>query len=962
MFTCFLCNNSWASELSITLPRTITQDSDGFIWVGTQTNVKRYDGHHFTSLAKHYGYINKVINHQQITYVAASKAVVAINKQLQETVLFQAQPNNEILDLVLSEHYLYVLLQKQLISINLNKTSKPHYVLYSFNSITNGRITALNKEICFANLKKFTCINSKTKDTFTLNSPETIRDLLVDKTRTSDIIIATQHSLYQYDYYSRYLTLVKHFNNNNKITKVARVANTSTKLWLVINNQIKRFNLATKKFEKHNFQRQLTSRIYDIYQSSDNTLWLAATTLEKYPQTNILVSNIKNLTQTSGMAWFIHYFAQYLIIDANGVHRLNNQTLAISPYKNINKLTQGNLYSALALNGDLFVGGYYGLFKIEPNDDTVINLSALINYDTVQCIRPINSYQLAICTANNGVYFVNTKNNTAKKYFSNPSIVSIVDFLLEKNDVNNVWIATDVGLYHLSNKHLTRYLPQSHVIRLVQQNNTLYAATIGDGLYKIKRFDQAVQINKLNGIGERVNDIVLKDNMLTFTTALGMGTYNTITAQVTTAPLGYSVGRILVDVNQQKAISSNGKLITWTSHSQAPLKKKQSHLHLSNYLVNGKNALLKTPLDDNDFVELIFSTNTYRATELHTFRTKINDHPWNQFSSINQLSFLPSWGENTIIIQAKNGDTTLTKKIQFYVNYPWYVSNIAKLFYGLLLLYFCYALLLWFVNNKRKFIKQQNKHLSAIEKIKSKNKQNLAKLIKKSNAIILNNKRSIELKNTQVMSKILDANTYICEIDYQPIVEKIDSISALILIGQYDKAIDNAETLSNDIQITAALAAPDIITNTDIVSALQLLIMSKLSQKFLLHIEYTNTPIFLPETEKNSHIIRCLYKCIYELLTYIIEELSISTINMSLTQVQNSLSLTIDIEDNRLTLASFNDQNLSLYQVALLAYKLEATLAVESQQNKNISIVLTIPLGVQNQVNFITNNVNFKDE
>jgi len=959
--TCLLLNTTLASELSIPLPRTITQDSDGFVWVGTQTDVKRYDGHHFTSLAQHYGYINKIVSNNKTTLVAASNAIVSINKQLQETLLFTASQNNRVLDLVQLNNNLYVLLQQKIIRINLLQPTN-HKVLFTFKSIKSGALIAFNNEVCYIHIKSFSCHNEKIQKTFQLELPESSRGLLIDKRYSNDdakFIIATKHSLYQYSATSHLLTLIKHFKEF-EVNKIAYVANNNNQLWLVINNEIKRLNLSTKRFVEHHFKRELTSKIYNIYQSSDNTLWLAATKLEKHVQTNAVIKNIANVTQTSGMAWFINYFSKYLIIDTNGIQQLNIETLKASSLDHINKITQGNLYSALLQGGDLFVGGYYGLFKVEPINDTVVNLSALVNNDTVQCLRKINSFLLAVCTANNGVYLYDLKNNTATLHFKNKNITSIVDFITVDGDINNTWIATDSGLYHLENKHLDHYLSKSHVIRLAQQNNTLFAATINSGLYKINRFDQAVKINKINvnGIGERINDIALNGEQLSFSTALGMGIYNTKTEHITTYPLGYSVGRIHATDKKQEAISGNGKLVNWTNESPT---QTQSQLYLSNFLVNGKNALLSTALASNDFVELIFSTNAFSETE-QTFRTKINDHPWNNFSTINQLSFLPKWGNNIISIQAKTGQDTLTKTIHFYVNYPFYVSSIAKLFYALLLIYLCYALLHWFANNKRLFIKQKNDNFEAIKKIKTESNQQFSTFKQHLNSKLLSKTHNMYKSQAAIMAKVIEANIRTSTIDYTPVFESLHKVSALMLIGQYDKAIDDLEEISTNLQITASLAAPDVITNTDIVTALQQLIMSKTSQKAFLYIDYTSTPILLPETEINRLVVRYVYKCIYELLTYIIEELSISSINLSLTHANNCLSLSIDIDDNRMSLASFNEQNLSLYQVGLLAYKLKAKLTVESLNANNVCISLSAPLDAKTQINLTKNNVNFKDE
>lgn len=937
-FTC----NVFAGEVSITLPYTITQDSQGFIWVGTQTEAIRYDGHKKIKTAENIGYINRIITTEDTTYIAGDKAIIAIDKQLNEHTIYTAKHNDNIVDVVIHKNKLYVLQQKQLVLLSSLSHDIFTKTLLNFKYSQKGLIASNNNQICIiTHAVQYRCVgdddNNKPSDT--LYFPDSIISMAK---QNNALYFSTEHALYVKGSPSHQLTLVAEFTNK-KLSAIAK-GNKPNHLWLSINNKPELFDSVNKKFVMHNFIREKDSRITNIFQSADSTLWIASNKLEAIANTNLHIQKIQGINSTSGMAWLIEDDGITSLFDIDGGYNIDLDGVKAIPLPHVEKTTKGYIFTALKMVNSVWVGGLNGLFKNNYRLTKIENLSHLIAKQPVQCIRKISYQHVAVCVANVGVYLINIHTYESQLVIANDKLNSIVDVVPIDGSLHKAWLATDKGVYYYENNKLTQYLPDSHAIRLAQHDNTLMIATIDDGLFSLTKIGKAFSIKHiaLPSLGLHINDIKFDGSSFFVSTGLGIGKFNSKTKKISTWPLNKSIGRISDSGRKLKAMSGDGELITWPRDLEKGATFK-SDIVVSRFAVNGVRKPISEVIATESYIEFGISTNDYSNPQLQKYKIKVNNNPWSSYSDINNIGFSPKLGSNTIQIKAK-ANQHISRTIEFYVALPWYFSAPAKVLFSVLFFALIFTIGKLYVENRRRFIAQGNSYNDALEKLSNEHCNKVKTIIQQHKIEFKQTISALMQKDNIAHAKFFTSHPLSLNLETIDDMKEINKIQFLLKMNKPDLAQDAIDELLFQKSMDSINNQPNIIFNNDIVRTTQRLVVSQQSKKQFLMIDVKADNVNKPRNDYEKEVHRIMYKCIYQLSSYLVEQTPSIDFTIVIEQKSNYLIVEFLISDYELKKESFSKANIGLFQVKVVAPYMNGALSVSSVDDESSKIKLTMPL------------------
>ena len=149
--------------------------------------------------------------------------------------------------------------------------------------------------------------------------------------------------------------------------------------------------------------------------------------------------------------------------------------------------------------------------------------------------------------------------------------------------------------------------------------------------------------------------------------------------------------------------------------------------------------------------------------------------------------------------------------------------------------------------------------------------------------------------------------------------------------------------MSCAIHIDNNLRAPDVLFGSDIVGTAQRLAVSQQSKKQFLNVDINSKNIShkLSTSDKNTYGF--MYKCIYELLTYLTEKTSTIEINILIENKENKLCVGFYTSEVNLDLLLFNMDNINLYLVKAIVSYMDGDLSVKNM-DEDCEIKLSLPL------------------
>ncbi len=522
---------------------TIFQDSDGFIWIGTQDGLNRYDGYHI-----------KVFKTDQVDKTSL--------------------PSNEINCLFEDKAgMIYIGTNDEGLSVYNKYTQvftnyKSGQGLKKISSNSIGSILDLNdNELLIATENGLNVFNKITKDFQKVNSSGTkladdLKQIYRDK--NNDIWVASfKNGLFQFDSKKKTLHNFPLIINENikqlspEKNDMRCIIEVNGNLWCGTDAGVLVFDLNTKKFVREiNFgsESRYINRVVSIVNDQNpNFLWIG--TWDGLLKFNVLTnsfSSLKNneLDQNS----LSNNKISCLFLDKqkniwigtyeNGVNIYFPSSIKFPLMNRNSGLLNDYVYSVLqTTNNTIWIGTEDGLYTFNPKDSKYIDYSSILkkhNAKTVLSLFEDIEGNIWIGTYGQGVIIYNPETKSTRRILGDSSGNGTITKIIQ--DTHGViWVATYAsGLFainpnSLSIKNFTTKngLPSDKIYCLFENkaDNTLWIGTDGGGfcilkfLYDVNRPLVTIfnhNINK-NSISSNVINNIYKDKSGIFWIATGNG-------------------------------------------------------------------------------------------------------------------------------------------------------------------------------------------------------------------------------------------------------------------------------------------------------------------------------------------------------------------------------------------------------------------------------------------------------
>ena len=661
----------------------IVQDVNGFLWIGTNFGLYRYDGYHFTlfninskpSLLDNN--IRSLLINGDDLWIGSKGGINIITLETNENSSFKNNGTNQSI----ASNYVTKIFEDQnnniWVAYNTNKLSK---------YLGNGKFESFTLK----NYSEFCTVS----DIIEVCEGQFLLKMIDGNPLLKKTVLMQQIG-------NEFVQ--KNIINNKEIIQLAyKIKGVS---YLVIENEVYYFDEAIKNFKKSNLRINTFNYDYHGLSYTDNTNKLFFGTnngsfkFVKFKD-SISVHEINVGSSELRMnCFFIDQTDLLWIGTTSGLFKLKKQYFLFNRYLYDSEKPLKMRSIIQDQKNDVYAVGLDGLFKYNKTKATFINNKwidsidslpyALIEYDSNNLLigtqgnglaiynktsnvykpfisknnsLPPNSHILKLLKDENKILWIGTSDGLAYYSENEDKFYKVEDTVLNylKNDLiydivkhhkNEFWIGTSTGLYLLkvNNYEVPLKIEIVHIptityeIRTILKNNQdLWLATQRDGVFKYNLNSKKVTLfDELNGLSNNTTYSILQgmNNELWIGTLNGLSRFDTITKQFTNF-FDYDglAGNEFNSSSQLKA--ANGELffggqngISGFNPSTIKIHKTNSKLNITNInwydskkdsaysvdVINNKIDHIVLPYS-NAFVNFEFSLSDYFKPENNTFR------------------------------------------------------------------------------------------------------------------------------------------------------------------------------------------------------------------------------------------------------------------------------------------------------------------------------------------------------
>ncbi len=551
--------------------QTILKSKDGFLWLGTQDGLNRFDGDKFT-VYKHTNSIKNSISGNFITNLLENKDQIWVGTSNNGVSIYNSKLDNFTQIGVKNGNctaiekdrfnHVFVSYYKKGLSIFTNKKGTLVQKDIPFFKDNNLIITSIR-----SNKDREIYVGTKSGKLF--KTTTYTNDFIFKEIPLNLVVGSINHLLWDYGklwlstskgvFYLEHNTINFVKLNDSQLT-VNSIKKYENIYFIATDNGLykcENFNDETNKFGKYNFFQgdknnlnSITSnRVYDILIDND-LLWVGTNKLDLLPLQSPVFKSINTNTKpiiSNNHIYSIYKDKDYLFIGTrNGLNCVNNkgETFTITKENTKSKLASNVIRSIAKKDDYLWLGTTKGitiinLTNFNPKNPKLKSFYAeennktSLSHNNIRNIFIDNQNRIWISTYGGGLnLFIGdiTKNRFKFKHFKYDNLKNSIssDFVFNiTQDADNIyWIATKFGLnkmvYSNDTPKFTNYLKQENKPNKLQSSNILTTYHDADnqmwigtqnGLYRLdKETEIFTGFGTKEGLTNNVIYSILEDN------------------------------------------------------------------------------------------------------------------------------------------------------------------------------------------------------------------------------------------------------------------------------------------------------------------------------------------------------------------------------------------------------------------------------------------------------------------
>jgi ligand-binding sensor domain-containing protein len=901
LFVFFLTNKSFAHDdfeiKNLTQVNKLLQDEYGFIWLGGQQGLTRFDGKQSINFSsdnpKHllpFNWIHDFAQDNDLLIMATeTHGLWSVNiKTGQAKPIITDIGDNSFYDVTIFRDNYYFQTENSLYEY---QAATGNTYLISDNIIIDG--IASTKEHLYVSSASGLYLLEGRALTKVMSQP-VISILSID----DNLVAVTTDKIHLIRDTGEKVSL----SNDQNIYQTTRAYKHPS--FFTVNNQGKISKFSTHNLEKlhHGFENIKSGRVRKLLHDSSGVLWLTSNqgvdrlyenTVKNHPKVFDIITNANEIT----------LFNDEIVIGSYGVGLQNFTNQMFNHETNSNFTPKGLKITNLAIvNSELFVATFDGLWQLDKQLNQVSRVDFPNNNKLILKLKSSGS-TLYIATNNNGLYAYDLNRQSIIwniKPKDGLSSAEVIDILPLNN--GQVWLTTAKGLdIYDSNTGIVKNVDipgANKLVSITLANNKIFAASLGDGIFA---FNLQGQILAHISPGISFSGLLLDKDSIWASARPGLYRLNPKNHQVS----------MLENTGKYSFIGSSlmHNDILYSSHYGGILEldlTKQPIFNpkvvISETTISGESYLLNKTIEvagSNDLITLDLASLDYRPGLAKKYKYRINDNKWQPISGAQlTLTGLAS-GDYNIEIMATNSLgqwSDIKAYTEINVAYPWYWTIELKILYSIITL-FIILLSSWLLFLRTKSIKK-------IHNLLKDDMKNCGRIMKTI-------QRNLQLTSTSLANQEVDQS--------KQLIEK----SLLIL----KENLDSQE--------------PDNLAGKDLSVAVPFLadyIQSKYEVK--LHCTIDDKVDSLKYELKSD-----IYKVIFEALISAIFKSEAQNFSLTLQEVKKKLWLSINSDND-----SFNQLNsrinfdLASYTIRQITNKHHASLNTFDNDDGSSQLVISFPL------------------
>lgn len=520
----------------------IAQDPQGYLWIGTNWGLYKYDGYYFKSY---------------------------------KTTTTPSLINKNIKTLLMQDDNLWIGTKGGLSIINTKTNSNKSITSSSKNGLTSNYINKLYKDktdniwVGYYDDKLSKYIGNFKFQHFDLKINNNGKLFIVD-----DIIETTPNTFYikllgeTID--ASYITIIEakydgHKLSTKVITKVIKedgidnvlILSFDNRLHLIDGNNLYKFNEVSGSFKFINnlFSKDSIQNL-TFYADKTNNIYIGTQNKSFYnlnketyaPQDYTIISLDETsidtfFTDNTGLLWVGATSGLYKIKKNASLFKKHLQEASIGNYNKMRSIIQDK-------KGDIYAVNQTKLFKYDTINKEFIDLKWENKYSAPFALLENDENSLLVGTQGSGISIYNKNTNVSKPFFKKHQKLSnnhIVKLFSDGHDI--LWIGTLDGLYYFEKKNNSLVKIQNSILQNgIEENesileikpfgeNQLWIGT-NTGLYQLKVdysvFPLQIITTKIKTIQDAVRSILIEDDVLWIATQTqGLLNYNIKTQKLT---------------------------------------------------------------------------------------------------------------------------------------------------------------------------------------------------------------------------------------------------------------------------------------------------------------------------------------------------------------------------------------------------------------------------------------------